>query len=70
MSSMESCSGDGQLRIDRSRWTTFICSPHHINVLITDTLIMATGVYDAKQNIETKAIKSGSNGKIGPSPGL
>jgi hypothetical protein len=33
-----------------------------------DTLIMATllgmetGVYSAKQNIETKAVKSGSNG--------
>ena len=68
--SLESCSGNGQLRID-----TVVHAGQHLyeapfSITVTDTAIMAslsgmaTGMYSAKQNIETKATKSGSNGKI------
>jgi hypothetical protein len=46
-SSLESCSGKGQLWIDMSRWTTFIYGPsRETDALTAATLLgMATGMW-------------------------
>ena len=74
MLSLDTCSGDGQLKIDSSFWRTFytVCGPHSrdVNALITDTPIMATllgmatGVYIVRSKTSRpKQSKVGVAGK-------